>query len=175
MTRRLGCNLTFEGIKTLSLTTGVQRSGAYEFLIHGLGGAAIDRHVHGWASVSSQGLIIGGGARVKNKAGEYLTTGVRLTQTPQEIARVTITPTSSGPKCQFKQLRGNEWLAADPTTMGGRINRTEIPLPSAKRGEAAEYSIKMFDARSGIPSNSSHQVVVPFSSPLPFGVVFTKV
>lgn len=174
MTRPLGCNLTFDGIKALSLTTGVQRGGNYDVLIHGLGGAAVERHVHGWASVSSQGLMVGGGARVKNKAGEYLSTGLRLTQTPQEIARVAIMPTTTGPKCQFKQRRGDEWLAADPTTMGGRINRTKVPLPSAKRAEAAEYSIRMFDARSGVPSNSSQQVVVPFSSPLPFGVVFVK-
>jgi hypothetical protein len=112
---------------------------------------------------------------VKSKAGQYLSSGLQLTQAPQEIARVSITPTTSGHKCQFKQLRGNEWLAADPTTMGGRINRTQVPLPSANRNMAAEYSIRMFDARSGVPSNSSQQVVVPFSSPLPFGVVLVKV
>jgi hypothetical protein len=175
MARPLGCNLTFGGIKTLSLTTGVQRDGTYDFLIHGLGGAAVDRHLHGYAQVSSEGIIVRGGARVKNKPGEYLGLGVQLTQTPQEIARVAITPTTAGLKCQFKQLVAAQWLEGDPTTMGGRIKRTEIALPSSKGAVAAEYSISMFDARSGVPSNSSEQVVVPFSSPLPFGVVFRKV
>ena len=114
MTRRLGCNLTFGGLKTLSLTTGVQRNGTYEFLIHGLGGAAVDRHVHGYALVSPDGIVIRGGARVKNKPSAYLGSGVELTKTPQEIARVTIKANDLWAKMPVQAVCGWSVAASGP-------------------------------------------------------------
>jgi len=58
--------------------------------------------------------------------------------------------------------------------MGGKIRRREIALPYDPRNQSAEYSISMYDARAGVPSDSTNQTVLPFSAPTPFGVTIRK-
>jgi len=173
MSHKLGCHVTFSGQKCLSVSTGEQPDGTHEFYIHALGGAG--RHLHGYASVNTQGVILRGGARLKEDVGQHLGDGVLLSHTTQEIARVVITPTSAGPQCTFKKIMGDEWVETSPSTMGGKITGTEVALPCSSHASGGEYSISMFDARSGLLSNTSDQVVAPFSGALPFGVVFTKI
>lgn len=170
MSRKLGYHITYAGEKCLSITTGTQSDGTFDFLIHALG--VDDRHVHGYASLSSEGFIQTGGARVKNNIGEYLGTGMTLSETTQEIARVVISQSPAGPICQFKQDVGSEWLVTGPCDLGGEIYRTEIALPVTSHTEIVEYSISMIDARTGIPPNSSERMSVQFSGKVPFGVVF---
>ena len=104
-----------------------------------------------------------GGARVKNNVGDYLSTRLTLDATTQEIARVAVSQTPAGPICQFKQMVGDDWVATDPSTMGGIVCRTQVALPASSEARSAEYSIAMFDARTGVPQNSSQMVVVPFA------------
>lgn len=172
MTKARGYNATFDGTKCLSISTGVQADGTYEFFINAFGGPGVERHVHGFASVSSQGLLAWGGARVKDDADHHLGNGMLLSHTTQEIARLIIERTPDGPRCQFKQNIEGEWLESTPSTTGGAITRRQFPLPNSG-GTRCEYSISMFDARVGVPATSNDCVAVAFSAPLPFGIAFT--
>ena len=174
MTKALGYNATFDGTKCLSISTGVQPDGTYEFYINALGGPGVERHVHGYASVSSQGLLAWGGARVKDNVADHLGEGLLLSHTTQEIARLIVERTPKGPRCQFKQNLAGEWLESTPSMTGGRIARAQFPLPNPA-SPRCEYSISMFDARVGVPANSTNCVAVAFSAPLPFGIAFTRI
>jgi hypothetical protein len=61
MSKARGYNATFDGAKCLSIPTGVRTDGTYEFYISALGGPGVERHIHGYASVSSGGLMAWGG------------------------------------------------------------------------------------------------------------------
>lgn len=166
-----GYHLTYAGPKCLSVTTGTQRDGSHQFIIHGLAGPGVERHVLGWASVTSEGAVVSGGARLKNDVLEHVGPGIQLSATTQEIARVQVTPTEYGPVTVFSQHDGDQWLCTSPSTHDGPVRRREVPLPSASSNAPTSYSIAMYDARSGVPSNTSEQVVLPFSGPVPFGLV----
>ena len=172
MAPKLGCNATYCGEKCLSVTTGVQHDGTYEFFVHGLAGPGVERHVHGFAEVSPEGVIVNGGARVKENVDQHLSAGIVLSNSTQEIARVKISPTDQGLATQFRQREGDHWLETSESTFQGVLTRTEVPLPSAVSHKQAEYSTSMCDARSAVPSDTSTQVSVPFSAPLPFGILF---
>jgi len=176
MTRQLGCNLSFAAQKCLSVRTDIQPDGTYEFLISALAGPNTERHLHGYASLSSQGLVLWAGARLKDNVGVHLGPGIRLgSGSTHEVGRVTISATTDGPKCVLKQVVDGEWFETSASTMGGNIRRTEVALPGSSGARGGEYSISFFDARSSGPAPSSEHVVIPFSERLPFGIVFSRV
>lgn len=175
MPRKYGYNVTFDGQKCLSVTTGEQADGTYEFLIHALGGPGCDRHIHGYATPNSDGVIISGGARIKEWPDRYLSSGIAIRDSSQEIARIVISRTTKGSVCQFKQTQGDQWLMTGKSTMGGKITRPEVALPTPTDSNGAEYRISMFDSRMGIPPNTSQCVAIPFSTDVPFGIAFESV
>ena len=172
--KRFGYNLTFGGAKCLSLTTGVQDDGASEFLINALGGPRVERHLHGFATVTPDGVVISAGARLKDGINTHLGPTVVLSHTTQEIARVRISQTPSGPRCELAQSIDGSWITTSPSTMGGPIKRRDVALPSGSTSGEAQYSISLYDARSGIPSHSSNQIALPFSAPTPFGIAIRR-
>jgi len=167
-----GAHATYCGQKCLSISTGTQADGTHEFLVNGLAGPGVERHVHGWATIAESGELLAGGARLKNASNSHVGNGLSLSAAGQEIARVTVTPTDAGVVTMFSQLEGGTWLETSDSTHGGSIQRTEVPLPGAEADAPTQYSIEMFDARTGVPSNSSTQAVVAFSGSVPFGLVF---
>lgn len=175
MTDSLGCDLTYGNVKCLSVTTGVQRDGSYEFLIHGLAGPGVERHVHGWASVTSEGVVVDGGARLKQNVLEHVGHGIALDATTREIARVSVRPEQGAVVTVFTQQIGGTWLGTSASTYTASVKRSLVELPCSSPSERAEYSISMFDASAGVPSDSSQRVVIQFSAPLPFGIAFEVV
>lgn len=175
MSRKYGYNVSFEGQKCLSVTTGKQMDGTYEFLIHALRGSCRERHLHGYAKPNSEGVIISGGARIKEGPDRYLSTGLAIRDSSQEIARIVISRTTEGPVSQFKQTQGDQWLMTGKSTMGGKITRPEVALPTLTDSSGAEYRISMFDSRVGIPPNTPQCVAIPFSDEVPFGIAFEVV
>lgn len=171
----LGYHASYAGQKCLSVSTGAQPDGAREFLISGLAGPGVERHVHGYAYLTDDGVVLSAGARLKDDVGKHVGGGITLQATTQEIARVTVTPTEGGLETRFSQQDGDEWLQTSASTHGGDIRRREVSLPRSSAGGGAEYSISMFDARTGVPSDSTDRVVMPFSGSVPFGIVFQTV
>lgn len=173
--KRRGCDLTVDGQKCLSVSTGVQHSGAWELLVHAQGGPGVQRHLHIYADVTPEGIVLSGGARVKNNVGDYLSTGCTLSHTTQKLARAVVRRGPNGLTCQLRQCTGaRNWLETGSASVGGPILRRQIELPGTMGSSVAEYGISLFDARSGTPSASSDRAVVPFSQ-APFGLAFTRV
>jgi len=173
--KTLGYNLTYAGTKCLSVSTGVQRDGTCDVFVNALAGPGVERHLHGYAQVTTDGVVVHGGARLKDNVGAHLGPGLTLRGTTQEIGRVRISQTSLGLRCELGQVIEENWVAATPTTMGGTMVRRQVALPYDATQPSAEYSIRMFDARSGVPSDSTNQIVLPFSAPVPFGIAVRKV
>ncbi len=175
MTDDLGYHASYAGLKCLSVSTGAQSDGAHEFLIHGLAGPGVERHIHGYAYLTDAGVVVSAGARLKNDVGTHVGEGIILQETTQEIARVTVTRTEGGLETHFSQQDGDEWLQTSASTHGGAIRRREVSLPCSNLGGGAEYSISMFDARTGVPADAVDCVVMPFSGSVPFGIVVETV
>ena len=172
-----GYNLTFgdEAWKAASLTTGAQPDGTYEFFTHLLGGPGVERHLHGYAEVSSEGLILRGGARLKDGVGKHLGTGILLSHSTQEIARFRVEIEDDGLRTQLLQCVDDSWHETSDSTWGGSITRRPMLLPGSQGVDGAEYSLAMFDASVAPSSSSTQTLVLPFSSPVPFGVSVTMV
>jgi hypothetical protein len=172
--KAFGYNLTHSGDKCLSVSTGVQRNGSYEFLVNALTKPRVERHIHGYAEVTTDGVVLRGGAVVKNDVDSYLGPALTLSHTTQEIARFRVSRTSNGPLCELSQSVAGNWISTEPSRMGGKIRRRAVELPVDMSRAINEYSVSMFDARSGMPSATSNQIVLPFSAPTPFGLVIRR-
>jgi hypothetical protein len=170
-----GFNLTFgqDAWKAASFTTGAQPDGTYEFFVHLLGGPGVERHLHGYAHMSSEALILRGGSRLKDDIGRYLGAGLSLAQSTQEIARFRVELEESGVRTQLLQCIDDSWHVTSDSTRGGPITRTPVVLPGSHGVAGAEYSLAMFDAATPPPSNSAQTAILPFSSSLPFGASVT--
>ena len=172
--KKFGYNLTYRGTKCLSVSTGAQADGACEFFVNALTKSGVERHIHGYAELTTGGVLLRGGARVKNDVGSYLGPGRALSHTTEEIARFRVSRTSAGLRCELLQSVDGTWIGTDPSTMGGRIRRREFKLPTEVGAASAEYSLSMYDSRSGVPSNTANQIILPFSAPTPFGLTVRK-
>lgn len=131
--------------------------------------------MHGYAYLTDDGVVISAGARLKNDVGEHVGGGIILQETTQEIAWVTVERSAGGLETRFTQREGDQWLQTSASTHGGDIRRREVALPCSSAAAGAEYSISMFDARTGVRSDSTERVVMPFSGSVPFGIVFDTV
>ena len=173
--KRLGFNLTFgdASSKCASLTTGVQDDGTYEFYFHLLGGSGAERHLHCYAEVKDDGLILSGGARLKDNVAKHIGPGIELSHSTQEIARFRAETDAPGPRCKLIQCIDDAWVGTAESTMGGDLTRRSVMLPESQDASGAEYSLAMFDASTSAPSDSTSSVVLPFSAPLPFGLSVT--
>ena len=169
-----GYNLTYGGTKCLSISTGAQADGTCEFFVNALTKSGVERHIHGYAKLTTGAVIVRGGARVKNDIGSYLGPGMSLSHTTEEIGRFRISRTSAGLRCELLQSVNGTWIGTEPSTMGGKVRRREVKLPLAIDATSAEYSLAMYDARSGVPSKTANQIVLPFSAPVPFGLTVRK-
>jgi len=172
--KNFGYNLTYSGTKCLSVSTGAQADGTCEFFVNALTKSGIERHIHGYAELTTAGILLCGGARVKNEVGSYLGPGMTVSHTTEEIARFRVSRSSAGLRCELLQSVDGTWIGTEPSTMGGRIRRREMKLPTEVSADVADYSVSMYDARSGVPSNTANQVVLPFSAPTPFGLTVRK-
>jgi len=172
--KSFGYNLTYAGTKCLSVSTGAQAGGTCEFFLNALTKSGVERHIHGYAELTTAGIVVRGGARVKNNAESYLGPGKTLSHTTEEIGRFRVSRTSAGLRCELLQSVDGNWIGTDPSTMGGKIRRRALKLPFEVGADSAEYSVSMHDARSGVPSNTSNQIVLPFSEPTPFGLTVCK-
>ena len=170
-----GYHLTYSSAKCSSVRTGVQADGAYEFLVNLQGGPGVERHLHGYAYTTPDGLLLRCGARVKDSANSYLGPAVPLSSnSTQELARFLVEETSSGLECRFTQLRGDEWAKTGPGALGGDIYRAELPLPVTGNPSGDEYRVLFYDRRSQ-PALEPGSVVMPFSSEVPFGMAFEPI
>lgn len=171
----LGFNLTFgdNAWKAASLSTGAQPDGTYEFFTHLLGGAGVERHLHGYAQVTTDGLIVRGGARLKDDVNTHLGPGISLSHSTQEIARFQAELEEGGVRTHLLQCIDDSWEVTSASTWGGPITRRPVLLPGSQGVRGAEYSLAMFDAAAVPSSNTAHTVILPFSAPLPFGVSVT--
>ena len=156
--------------KCASLTTGAQPDGTYEFFVHLLAGPGVERHLHGYAEVGSEGTILKGGSRLKEDVGAHVGPGLSLTESTQEIARFVVKREADGIRTQLLQCVDNSWLGTSDSTGEGPITRRPVILPGSQRAHGAEYSLAMFDATATSVADSSITTRLPFSSPTPFGV-----
>ena len=171
---RYGYHLTIDGQKVLSITTGIQPDGTHQFFIHTLAGSHGHRHLHGYATLDSQGRIVTGGARLKDGPGYHKGPGVSLSNSTQEIARVLVDRRPpSGPVCTLKKVLGTEWMNTTPSTVGGHITRQEVPLVAHSTRSMLEYSVAMYDSRFNKAALTSEQTLVRFSGPYDYGFVVT--
>ncbi len=167
-----GFNLTFGDYesKCASLTTGMQPDGTYEFYVHLLGGPSVERHLHGFAEVSSEGMILKGGSRLKDDRGTHVGPGLPLTESSQEIARFVVQREGDGIKSRLLQSIDDSWVGTSDSTWGGPITRRPVILPGSEEANGAVYSLAMFDATATAVADSSRTTYLTFSSPTPFGV-----
>jgi hypothetical protein len=170
-----GLNLTFgdNAWKAASLTTDAQPDGTYEFFTHLLGGPGVQRHLHGYAEVTTGGLIVRGGARLKNDVNTHLGPGIQSSHSTQEIARFRVELDEDGVRTHLLQCIDDSWRVTSASTWGGPITRRPVLLPGSLGVQGAEYSLAMFDAAAVPSSNAAAMVILPFSAPLPFGVSVT--
>src|SRR5712691_11323163 len=108
--KNFGYNLTYGGTKCLSVSTGAQADGTYEFFVNALTKPGVQRHIHGYAELTTAGVVVWGGARVKNNAGSYLGPGKTLTHMTEEIARFRVSRTSEGLRCELLQSVDGAWI-----------------------------------------------------------------
>lgn len=175
MASKSGYDVTFHGEKCLSISTGEQPDGTHQFFINTLGGPGVQRHLHAFVTLSSEGIMVKGGVRIKNNVGEYLSTSITLNATTQEIARVVIKRDRTGIISQLKQTFGDDWIATKPSTHIGKMKRQPIALPSSTTATSGEYSISLFDAGTELPPTTEVAAIVSFSTMTSFGVAFTEV
>ena len=170
----LGYDLTFGAptLKAASLTTGVQPDGTYEFFGHLQAGPGIERHIHGWALLGAEGMIIRGGARLKEDRDTHLGSGISISHSTQEIARFRIDRTTDGIATRLIQCIDDSWKETSQSTWSGQLRRRSVQLPGSEGARGADYSLSMFDAAVA-PSSNSSTVVLPFSGSVPFGVSLT--
>lgn len=172
-----GYNLTFGSSesKCTSLTTGSRTDGRFDFYVHLFGGPGGERHLHGFGEVSSKGILITGGARLKEGPGDHLGGGIMLGHTTQELARIRVQATPTGPETQLLQCTEEGWIATSRSTWSSKITRRPVMLPGSKGAIEADYSLALFDARTGTIAPSSETIVLPFSGGSHIGVCISLV
>jgi hypothetical protein len=172
-----GFDLTFgdRGLKCASLTTGAQPNGTYEFYVHLLAGPGVQRHLHAYAQVDSDGLVLTGGSRLRENTGQHLGQGIRVANSTQELARFAVREDGAGLTTRLLQCVDDTWIATSASTWARPVTRRTVLLPGSSHLQSAEYSIAMFDAAYRQPSGGGPSTVLPFSAPLPFGLSITLV
>jgi hypothetical protein len=158
--------------KAASVTTNVQPDGTYEGYCHLMAGPGVERHLHWYAEVSSGGVLVWGGARVKENQGQRLGPGLSLSHSTQEIARFAVERDASGLSARLFQQVGSEWEATSASTWSRTVSRPTVALPGASESNQAQYSIAMYDANSP-PKADPNTVLLPFSEHVPFGLSVT--
>lgn len=168
-----GFSLTFDAIKVVSLTTGRQPDGTYEFYAHLMGGKGVERHLHGYAVVdAASGKATAGGARLKHGVLQHAGPALVLAHSTQELARLSITREGGGMRTEFQQISDAASFVTGSTGIG-TVTRRPVELPGASGADGAEYSIAMFDSGTRLEPATTDRIVLPFSSPTPFGISVT--
>ena len=130
----------------------------------------MERHLHGYGERNPEGVLMQGGARLKDNRDTHLDAGIIVSHTTQELARFIVETTPSGIQAQLLQCVNNEWLVTSPSPWSTQITRRPAILPGSQGAVSADHSIAIFDTKTSPILPTSETIVLPFLAELPIGV-----